>query len=270
MSRIAQCFADAAVNKRKLLITYQMGGDPGMQESLELMHELVRAGTDIIELGMPFSDPMADGPVIQAASERVLKSGVRLSTIFELVELFRKDDQKTPLVLMGYANPIEIMGYEAFASRAAAAGVDGVITVDMPPEESTSLSDEFAKHGLDPIFLLSPTTPDSRTATVCQRGSGFIYYVSLKGVTGSAKLDTTEVAQKVSHIKSISNMPVAVGFGISDADSAGRVAQVADAVVVGSAIVKRITELRHDHSQMLVKVSEFVAGLRTAIDKKSI
>ncbi|MCB1756686.1 MAG: tryptophan synthase subunit alpha [Gammaproteobacteria bacterium] len=267
MSRIAQCFADAKASQRKLLITYQMGGDPGMQESLELMHEMVRAGTDIIELGMPFSDPMADGPVIQAASERVLGKGVRLRHIFELVESFRKTDQKTPLVLMGYANPIEIMGYGNFADRAAAAGVDGVITVDMPPEEATLLSEEFAKRQLDPIFLLSPTTPDSRTKEVCKRGSGFIYYVSLKGVTGSAKLDTGDVAEKVSHIKQLSDMPVAVGFGISDPDSAARVAEVADAVVVGSAIVKRIAEHGQDRPKMLASVVEMVAGLRAAIDR---
>lgn len=266
MSRIAACFADAKTANRKILIPYVMGGDPSIDDSLKIMHALVVAGADIIELGMPFSDPMADGPVIQAASERVLEAGIRLPAIFKLVKLFRETNDKTPIVLMGYANPIEITGYEAFSTQAAEAGVDGVITVDMPPEEAGELTKAFAKHDLDPIFLISPTTPDNRVKVVCDQGGGFIYYVSLKGVTGSAKLDTDEVATKVSHIKELSEMPVGVGFGITDASSAAQVAAVADAVVVGSVIVRKIAENASDVNKMLAEVTELVGGMRSAID----
>ncbi len=267
MSRIAQCFVDAAKKKRKLLIPYLMGADPTVEQSLNLMHSLVEVGCDIIELGMPFSDPMADGPVIQAASERVLAAGNRLPQIFQLVENFRKLNQKTPIVLMGYANPIEIMGYHEFARKAASAGVDGVITIDLPPEEAQELSEAFEKYDLDPIFLISPTTPDARIKSVCDRGSGFIYYISLKGVTGSSKLNTKDVAAKVAHIKDQSNIPVAVGFGISDADSAAQVAKIADAVVVGTAIVKRIADNSANSDYMLTQVTDLVAGMRMAIDE---
>ena len=170
MSRIAACFADAKIANRKLLIPYVMGGDPSIDDTLKIMHTLVSAGADIIELGMPFSDPMADGPVIQAASERVLDAGIRLPAIFDLVRTFRETNDKTPIVLMGYANPIEITGYESFSKQAADAGVDGCITVDMPPEEAGELSRAFAKYDLDPIFLISPTTPDSRVKAVCDQG----------------------------------------------------------------------------------------------------
>lgn len=268
MSRIGDCFAKAAKNNHKLLIPYLMGGDPGVAETLSIMHAMVEAGADIIELGMPFSDPMADGPVIQAASERVLQAGIRLPDVLEIVRQFRESDSTTPLVLMGYANPLEIMGYEAFASAAAKAGVDGVITVDMPPEESGALSEAFANHALDPIFLISPTTPDSRVQAVCEQGSGFIYYVSLKGVTGSSRLDTDEVAGKVSHIKQLSAMPVGVGFGISGPESAAAVAAVADAVVVGSVIVKEIDAHAGDIDRILSGVSGLIGSMRRAIDEK--
>ncbi len=266
MSRIAECFADAKTANRKLLIPYVMGGDPNINDSLKIMHTLVSAGADIIELGMPFSDPMADGPIVQAASERVLAAGIRLPAIFDLVKMFRQTNDKTPIVLMGYANPIEITGYEVFSKQAADAGIDGVITVDMPPEEAGELSDAFAKHNIDPIFLISPTTPDSRVKAVCEQSGGFIYYVSLKGVTGSAKLDTAEVATKVAHIKELSAMPVGVGFGINDAQSAAQVAAVADAVVVGSVIVKKTTENASDTTKMLSGLTELVGGMRSAID----
>jgi tryptophan synthase alpha chain len=227
---------------------------------------MVDAGADIIELGMPFSDPMADGPVIQAASERVLANGTRLPDIFNLVQDFRKSNDSTPIVLMGYANPILIMGYKEFAEKSASVGVDGLITVDLPPEEAKELSDEFAKHQLDPIFLLSPTTPDSRVKAVCEQGSGFIYYVSLKGVTGSAAINTTEVADRVAHIKQISTMPVAVGFGITNAKAASEVAKVADAVVVGSVIVKCIAQKDQSTEAMISAVSNILSTMRAAID----
>lgn len=266
MSRIAGCFEQAANSGRKILIPYLMGGDPGVSETVELMHGMVKSGADIIELGMPFSDPMADGPVIQAASERVLQAGIRLRHVFGIVEEFRKDNNETPIVLMGYANPLAIMGYQSFAQEAQRVGVDGVITVDLPPEEGGELSDAFEKHGLDPIFLISPTTPDARVQAVCEQGRGFIYYVSLKGVTGSSQLDTQDVASKVSHIKAMSDMPVGVGFGISDADSAAKVAAVADAVVVGSVVVKRIAEHAQDKAKMLSSVSELISEIRLAMD----
>ncbi|MDO6459433.1 tryptophan synthase subunit alpha [Granulosicoccaceae sp. 1_MG-2023] len=267
MSRIAACFTKAAAAKRTVLVPYLMGCDPDMELSLALMHALVEAGADMLELGMPFSDPMADGPVIQAASERVLAAGVRLPQIFELAAKFRETDQDTPLILMGYANPIEITGHEDFARQAQAAGVDGVITVDMPPEESVDLSASFEKHAIDPIFLLSPTTPDHRIEAVTQYGRGFIYYVSLKGVTGSSQLDTGDVAERVGHIKTLTDLPVGVGFGISDPASAASVATLADAVVVGSAIVKRIAACGTDRARLLEEVPAFVGSLRQAIDQ---
>ena len=267
MSRIAGCFAEAAASKRTVLVPYLMGCDPTPALCLELMHAMVEAGADMIELGMPFSDPMADGPVIQAASERVLAEGVRMPHIFELAKQFRETNTTTPLVLMGYANPIEIMGHERFAQLASESGIDGVITVDMPPEESVDLSAAFAKRGIDPIFLLSPTTPDHRVEAVTRYGSGFIYYVSLKGVTGSSQLDTGEVAARVEHIKTLTDIPVGVGFGISDASSAASVAKLADAVVVGSAIVKRIADCGQDRARLLDEVPAFVASLRQGLDQ---
>ena len=267
MSRIAGCFAEAAASKRTVLVPYLMGCDPTPALSLELMHAMVEAGADMIELGMPFSDPMADGPVIQAASERVLADGVRMPHIFELAKQFRETNTTTPLILMGYANPIEIMGHERFAQLASESGIDGVITVDMPPEESVDLSAAFAKQSIDPIFLLSPTTPDHRVEAVTRYGSGFIYYVSLKGVTGSSQLDTGEVAARVEHIKTLTDIPVGVGFGISDASSAASVAKLADAVVVGSAIVKRIADCGQDRASLLDEVPAFVASLRQGVDQ---
>jgi len=269
VSRIADCFAAAKAQGRKVLVPYLMGGDPNEADTLRLMHAMVEAGADIIELGLPFSDPMADGPVIQAASERVLETHVRLPEVLGIVQAFRETNATTPIVLMGYANPLAIMGFDTFAAEAERAGVDGVITVDMPPEEAGDLMPAFAKHGLDPIFLISPTTPASRVNAVCEQGGGFIYYVSLKGVTGSSKLDTTEVAERVAEIKQHSDMPVGVGFGISDADAAASVAQVADAVVIGSAIVKRIAAQSADADAMVADVSGFVADIRAAMDQAS-
>jgi len=266
MSRLTATFAKAKQDKRKLIIPYLMGGDPTAEQTVVLMHGLVEAGADVIELGMPFSDPMADGPVIQAASERVLENGIRLPDVFAMVKTFRKTNSDTPIVLMGYANPIEVMGVEAFAAEAEMVGVDGVITVDMPPEEATELVQAFQKHAIDPIFLLSPTTPEHRVQHVCDQGGGFIYYVSLKGVTGSSKLNTVEVAEKVHMIKSKTEMPVAVGFGITDAESAAAVAQHADAVVVGSVIVKSIAKYADDSEKMLSAVCGLVSDMRNKVD----
>lgn len=262
--RIAERFANP--DKRKCLIPYVTAGDPDLDTTLALMHTLVDAGADIIELGVPFSDPMADGPVIQAACERALAAGTRLVDVIDLVARFRESNDDTAVVLMGYMNPMERLGYAEFAERAAKAGVDGVLTVDLPPEEAGQLGDELQRVGLDAIYLLSPTTPDARLAAVAERASGFVYYVSLKGVTGAAKLDTTEVAERVTHIKSLADLPVAVGFGIRDAESAATVAATADAVVVGSALVALVAEHGADRAAVEQAVGDTVRGMRVAID----
>ncbi|MBW8307757.1 MAG: tryptophan synthase subunit alpha, partial [Thiobacillus sp.] len=240
MSRIGQTFIALKAHNKKALITFITAGDPGKGLTVPLMHVLVEAGADIIELGVPFSDPMADGPVIQRASERALANKVGLKDVLAMTAEFRKTNTTTPVVLMGYANPVEHMGYETFALAAKAAGVDGVLTVDIPPEESLGVSDVFKAHGLDPIFLLSPTTPESRVEQVAAVAGGFIYYVSLKGVTGSANLDMDEVAQKLAVIRKHCDLPVGVGFGIRDAATAEAVARVSDALVVGRRLVGEI------------------------------
>lgn len=262
--RIAESFARDP--SRKLLIPYITAGDPDLDTTLALMRTLVESGADIIELGIPFSDPMADGPVIQAACERALAGGTRLVDVIDLVARFREQDDTTPIVLMGYMNPLERLGYAEFATRAAAAGVDGVLTVDLPPEEATEVSAEFDRVGLDAIYLLSPTTPDARLKAVAERASGYVYYVSLKGVTGAAKLDTTEVAGRVNHIKTLANLPVAVGFGIRDAESAATVAATADGVVVGSVLVSLVGEHGADPEALHKAVGGVVRGMRDAMD----
>lgn len=264
--RIAERFASA--NGRKLLVPYITAGDPNLDTTLALMHTLVKAGSDVIELGIPFSDPMADGPVIQAACERALKNKVTLVQVIDTVRRFRETDPDTAVVLMGYMNPVEILGYQNFAQLASEAGVDGVLTVDMPPEESGELVEQLTANNLDSIFLLSPTTPDARLRQVCEKASGYIYYVSLKGVTGAANLDTGEVASKVAHIQSFSSIPVAVGFGIRDAASAAAISATADAVVVGSALVS-IVEKNGDNPDLLhERMFEMVNGMRKAMDEQ--
>lgn len=267
MTRIADRFAQAS--GRKLLVPYITAGDPDLETTLALMHTLVKAGADVIELGIPFSDPMADGPVIQAACERALKNHVSLLQVLETVKRFRETDQDTAVVLMGYLNPVERLGYARFAEAARDAGVDGVLTVDMPPEEAVELVEELRKNDLDRIFLLSPTTPDSRIRQVSELASGYIYYVSLKGVTGAANLDTTEVAGKVGHIQSFTPTPVAVGFGIRDAQSAAAVSETADAVVVGSVLVALVGEHAGQPDILHEKIFETVNGMRLAMDAKS-
>ncbi|NND92707.1 MAG: tryptophan synthase subunit alpha [Granulosicoccus sp.] len=267
MTRIATCFAQAA--GRKLLVPYITAGDPDLDTTLALMHTLVRAGADVIELGVPFSDPMADGPVIQAACERALKHRVTLTQVIDTVKRFRESNQDTAIVLMGYLNPVERLGYARFATLAREAGVDGVLTVDMPPEEAADLVDELRKNDLDSIFLLSPTTPDARLKQVCELATGYIYYVSLKGVTGAANLDTAEVAGKVTHIQSFTDIPVAVGFGIRDARSAAAISQTADAVIVGSALVALIGEHAGNPETMHSTLHDLVNGMRLAMDRSA-
>jgi tryptophan synthase alpha chain len=266
MSRIANTFAQLKAQGRKALIPFITAGDPHPNMTVPLMHALVDGGADVIELGVPFSDPMADGPVIQRASERALAHGVSLTQVIDFVKEFRKTNNATPVVLMGYANPIEAMGAEHFADVAKAAGVDGVLVVDYPPEEAQALVKLLDARALDTIFLLSPTTRDARLEQVGKLGRGYLYYVSLKGVTGAATIDTVEVAKRVSHIKQFTDLPVGVGFGIRDAASAKRVAQVADAVVIGSRLVQEIIDAGADAP---ARLQALLAGIRAAMDEKA-
>lgn len=263
MSRIAATFAQLKAHNKKALIPFITAGDPQPAMTVALMHALVAGGADVIELGVPFSDPMADGPVIQRASERALAQGVTLTQVLDFVENFRKTNQVTPVVLMGYANPIEAMGADRFADAAKAAGVDGVLVVDYPPEEAQSLVALLDARALDTIFLLSPTTRDARIRQMGELGRGYLYYVSLKGVTGAGHIDTAEVAQRVQHIKQFTTLPVGVGFGIRDGASAQRVAQVADAVVIGSRLVEEITAAGADAP---ARLQAFLSQIRAAMD----
>lgn len=265
MSRIPAVFASLKAQGRKALIPFITAGDPAPDKTVLLMHALVAGGADILELGVPFSDPMADGPTIQRSSERALRFGVGLKDVLAMVAEFRKTNANTPVVLMGYANPIEAMGWEGFCAAASQAGVDGVLTVDYPPEESAEFAQECAAAGLDNIYLLAPTTPETRVAAITRQARGFVYYVSLKGVTGSGNLDLAEVAARVASIRASAGLPVGVGFGIRDAETARRIAEVADAVVIGSRIVEKIEHAAPE--SLLDDVKHFVAGVRVALDK---
>jgi len=255
--------------RRKALIPYVTAGDPRPDVTVPLLHALVKAGADLVEIGVPFSDPMADGPVIQAACERALMHHVSLHDVLDMVMEFRSQDDATPVVLMGYLNPIEVWGYETFATAAAAAGVDGVLTVDMPPEESDGLTTALHRQGLDAIFLLAPTSSASRIQTVCSSASGFVYYVSFKGVTGANRLDVDAVASRLEEIRKYTGLPVGVGFGIRDPESAAQIARVADAVVVGSALVGKIAALVEQPEAIAAALSETLAAMRAAIDQQT-
>lgn len=267
MSRITECFENLHKRGNKALVPFITAGDPSPQATLPLLHALVKGGADIIEIGVPFSDPMADGPVIQRSSERALKFAISLGDVLDIVTRFRTQDQNTPIILMGYLNPVEIMGYAAFAKRASAAGVDGVLLVDLPPEEADELQTELHRYDLDQIFLLSPTTGDERLALICAKASGFLYYVSLKGVTGSNRLNVDEVSAKIAHIRTKTKLPVGVGFGIKDAATAKSVAGFSDAVIVGSALVERIARTDTPPDKLPGEVSDYLSELRTAIDE---
>jgi tryptophan synthase alpha chain len=264
MSRIQGRFAALRKSGRKALIPYLTAGDPQPSLTVPLMHALVEGGADILELGVPFSDPMADGPVIQRSGERALKNGVGLGDVLGMVADFRRTDRDTPIALMGYANPIEAMGPAAFLSRAAAAGVDGAIVVDYPPEECGEFAGLAKESGIDPIFLLAPTSTDRRIHEVARRGSGYIYYVSLRGVTGAAHLDVDEVAARIPKIRAATSLPIGVGFGIRDAESARRVAKVADAVVIGSRVIQEIEAAGADHA--VARLKAFLKPIREALD----
>lgn len=268
MSRIAKCFDALKAQQRPALIPYLTAGDPDPSWTVALMHQLVSAGADIIELGVPFSDPMADGPTIQQACERALKAGTYLGQVIELVAQFRADDQVTPVVLMGYLNPVEAMGVDTFIHRSVAAGIDGVLTVDLAVEEQDSLAPQLIAAGIDPIFLLSPTTSDARVQAMDEAGRGYLYYVSLKGVTGSSSLDPAAVAQRLSQLRQLTQLPIAVGFGIRSPDDAAAVAQCADGVVVGSALVELVGANSTDQSAALAAVRDKLAGMASAIQNR--
>lgn len=266
MSRIESCFARLSENNRKALIPYVTAGDSSKDVTVPLMHAMVEAGADIIELGVPFSDPMADGPVIQLACERALAHGTSTRDVLAMVKQFRETNNDTPVVLMGYLNPVEVMGYETFAKAAAEAGVDGVLLVDLPPEEALEVKPVMAAAGLDLIFLVAPTTSDERIRLIGEAGSGYLYYVSLKGVTGSATLNVEEVAGRVETIRNLAKLPIGVGFGIKDAESAQAVSRVADGVVVGSALVNQVKEHQNDPAAINQAISDILSAMRTAMD----
>lgn len=266
MSRIKNVFKQLSTQRRVALIPYVTAGDPHPDVTVPLMHAMVKAGADILEIGVPFSDPMADGPVIQAACERALKHQVNLRSVLEMVELFRKEDTKTPVVLMGYLNPFEIMGYAAFARSALKSGVDGVITVDLPPEEAEAMVVELKACNIDPVFLLSPTTTAERIKRISAVASGFLYYVSLKGVTGAAHVNPDEVSKKLRNIREYTALPVGVGFGIKDASTASMIGRFADAVVVGSTLVKKLEEYAGSPVDAIMAVTALLSHIRQALD----
>jgi len=265
MSRIQTVFEKLKLHKRKALIPFVTAGDPHPKFTVPLLHALVEAGADVIELGVPFSDPMADGPTIQRASERALKHHVGLHQVLDMVSEFRSKDANTPIVLMGYGNPIEAMGWETFARRCEAAGVDGVLTVDFPPEEGHEAFAHLEKHGIDPIFLLAPTSTDARMERVAKQARGYVYYVSLKGVTGAVHLDLSAIKVKIPQLRKRINLPIGVGFGIRDAATALAVAKLCDGVVVGSRIVQEIEN--SNEQNVVANVRSLVKELRQAVDK---
>lgn len=265
MNRITATFDRLKAARRKALIPFITAGDPALDQTVPLMHALVAAGADVIELGVPFSDPMADGPTIQRASERALKNGMSLRGVLALVAKFRQQDAATPVVLMGYGNPIEAMGWEPFAARCAEVGVDGVLTVDFPPEESHEAFEHLQRHDIAPIFLLAPTTTEGRIKQVAKLARGYVYYVSLKGVTGAGNLDLSAIAAKMPELRKHISLPIGVGFGIRDGETARKIADISDAVVIGSRIVQEIENSAPE--AMLGNVKNFVAGVRAALDK---
>ncbi len=268
MSRISGSFARLRENGRRALVPFVTAGDPTPSVTVPLMHAMVRAGANIVELGVPFSDPMADGPVIQRASERALAQGMTLARVLAMVAEFRSDDSKTPVALMGYLNPFEVAGYERFAKAAAEAGVDGVLTVDLPPEEADGFRDALHARDIDLIFLLAPNSTEERVARICAQASGFVYYVSLKGVTGAAHLDVADVETRVQRIKALTDLPVGVGFGIRDGETAARVAAVSDAVVVGSALINKIEASMDSPERIPDEVAALLSSMRSAMDAR--
>ncbi|MEX0622887.1 MAG: tryptophan synthase subunit alpha [Saccharospirillum sp.] len=268
MSRIAATFERLKSEGRKALIPFVTAGDPRPDVTLPLMHALVEQGANIIELGMPFSDPMADGPAIQRANERALANGMSLRKTLDIVAEFRKTDQDTPVVLMGYLNPVEWMGYDIFVNAAHNAGVDGLLMVDMPPEEGGGIVAHAQAVGLDLIYLVTPTTTNERFDIICKRSTGWIYYVSLKGITGANTLNIDEVAERMSWIEQHTEVPVCVGFGIRDGETAAKVASVCDGVIVGSVLVNAIERLESESAiEISSQVSKLLGDMRAAMDR---
>lgn len=267
MSRLTACFAELKASGKKALIPYIVAGDPTPDITVACMHAMVAAGANVLELGVPFSDPMADGPTITLGHERALARHVSLRTVLAMVSEFRRQDAITPIVLMGYLNPVEMMGYAVFADACAMAGIDGVLTVDMPPEEADDLMAEYARVGIDPIYLLAPTTTMARAARITAAASGYVYYVSLNGVTGSAALNVEAVSARIAQLRSLTQLPIGVGFGIKDAESAAAVARVADGVVVGSVLVQCMGDLAHAPEEIPAAVAAILVPLRAAIDQ---
>jgi len=267
MSRIQQRVAHVKTAGKKLLVAYIVNGDPHPEVTLPTLHEMVAKGVDVIELGVPFSDPMAEGPVIQKGHERALVHHISLKGTLEIVKQFRQTNSETPIILMGYANPVERFGYQAFAKAAAAAGVDGLLTVDLPPEEVMVLKDALDQEGLDNIFLLAPTTTVERARKIAEHASGFLYYVSLKGVTGAGHLDVDDVKAKLAAFGQLTDLPVCVGFGIKDPQTAKAVAQLADGVVIGSVLVDKMGSLEgKPAAEVAAAVGGIIGGIRAAID----
>lgn len=267
MSRITACMQALKERGRKALVPYFVAGDPKPEFTVPLMHRLVEQGADIIELGVPFSDPMAEGPVIQLAHERALEHNVSLTDIFAMVKTFRQQDQQTPVVLMGYANPVAKMGYQKFAQSALEAGIDGVLTVDLPPEEAQECNAALKAVAIDTIFLIAPTTTAARIKRIADLATGYLYYVSLKGVTGAANLDVDSVKAKLTQIKAITDLPVTVGFGIKDAASAAAISQLAEGVVVGSALVKQAAAFIDQGQEVAIaQTTQIIADMRQAMD----
>lgn len=269
MSRISERLARCRGARRPALATFVTAGDPTSEATVAALHGLVRGGADLVEVGVPFSDPEAEGPSIQRSSERALANGTTLADALHVAATFRRADADTPLVLMGYLNPVLRMGYEAFAEQAAAAGVDGAILVNLPPEEAGPAQAALTAHGLDLIFLVAPTTSRGRAAQISARASGFIYYVSLKGVTGAYHLDVADVQRGVGALREVSDLPVLVGFGIRDAKSAAAVAATgADGVVVGSALVDVMGELGPHPERIPDALASWLRPLREALDAR--
>lgn len=267
MSRIQNTFANLKKQGRKALIPFITAGDPKPDATVVYMHALVEAGADIIELGVPFSDPMADGPVIQKACERALLHGTRLIDVLGMVAEFRKTNDTTPVVLMGYLNPVEALGYENFVNAAAEAGLDGALVVDLPPEEAAEFSALLTAKQMDSIFLLAPTTTLERAKKICAATTGYLYYVSIKGVTGSATLDVTAVANHLEEFAGITELPIAVGFGIRDGATAAALGAISDGVIVGSALVSKVAEFAEQPEKIAPAMSQVLSEMRQALDK---
>ena len=269
MSRLTACFNAIQQSGRKAVIPYIVAGDPDRDTTVALMHQLVADGVDAIELGMPFSDPSSDGAIVQLGAERALRQGTNLETVFSIVAEFRQRNNNTPVVLMGYLNPLEIMGYERFVNLAADAGVDGLLIVDMPVIEAEAMLALTKARDLDIVFLVAPTTVESRLASICEHSSGYIYYVSLKGVTGAAITDSSDVAQRVAALRQRTKLPIIVGFGIKDTESARAMAAISDGVIIGSALVTRIaglTESGRRDAEAIADATQLIKQIRQALD----